>query len=155
MDPKEAVDQGLISLLQLKSLIVAQRLYRSLQSPYEHTGVRGLWFYGAPGTGKSREARLRYPEAYLKLQNKWFDGYVSQAAIILDDLDRSGICLGHHLKIWTDRYPCTGETKGGHVNLVHSVFVVTSNYTPEMLWSDDQEICLAIRRRFQFTAFRH
>jgi hypothetical protein len=40
--------------------------------------VRGIWYWGAPGTGKSREARAKYPDAYLKAQNKWWDGYTGQ-----------------------------------------------------------------------------
>lgn len=71
--------------------------------------------YGAPGTGKSRAAYEKYPDAYRKSQNKWFDGYESHKVIIIDDLDTD--MLGHHLKIWADRYPCIGEVKGGTVNL--------------------------------------
>lgn len=121
--------------------------------PYEHDAVRGLWYVGPPGTGKSRKARSLYPDAYLKPQSKWFDGYDGQSVIILDDLDKGGTCLGHHLKIWTDRYPCTGETKGGTVQLRHTLFVVTSNYRIEELWSDDAIMAEAIKRRFVVTVF--
>lgn len=37
--------------------------------------------------------------------------------------------LGHYLKIWADKWACTGEVKGGTVPLCHHRFVVTSNYT--------------------------
>ena len=88
---------------------------------YEHTGVRGLWIYGPPGTGKSRYART-FGNIYLKSQNKWWDGYDNQEVIVLDDIDTGGVALGHLLKIWTDRYACAGETKGGTINLRHKFY---------------------------------
>lgn len=134
---RQAVDEGLISLRDLPGYVKAVDIYRSLRDQYEHTDVRGHWYVGPPGSGKSRTARERYPGAYLKAQNKWWDGYQGQEAVILDDMDKGGACLGHYLKIWADRYACTGETKGGHVQLRHMALVITSNYRPETLWPDD------------------
>lgn len=119
----------------------------TLQEPYEHNDVRGLWFVGRPGSGKSAFART-FNEFYLKAQNKWFDGYGGEETIILDDLDQGGKCLGHLLKIWTDRYACTGETKGGTIHLRHKRFIVTSNYRISDLFGDDPEMLRAIVRRF-------
>lgn len=68
--------------------------------------------------------------------------------VILDDLDSD--CLSHYLKIWADRWSCTGEYKGGTVALNHSKFIVTSNYTIEDLFKDKGfEVIQAIRRRFE------
>jgi hypothetical protein len=72
---RQAVDEGLIALRDLPGYVKAVDIYRSLAGPYEHTDVRGHWYVGSPGTGKSRTARERFPEAYLKSQNKWWDGY--------------------------------------------------------------------------------
>lgn len=124
-----------------------------LQKPYSHTDQRGLWFVGPPGSGKSREARDLYPECFLKGQNKWFDGYQNEKVILLDDFDHMGKCLGHHLKIWADRYACTGETKGGTINLQHTKFIITSNYYPHEIWSDDAELIKAMERRFTVRQF--
>lgn len=71
--------------------------------------------------------------------------------MILDDFDKGGACLGHYLKIWTDRYACTGETKGGQIPLNYDKFIITSNYTPEQLWPEDATLVQAIRRRFKVT----
>jgi len=120
------------------------------QKPYEHDDVRGIWYYGKPGSGKSYSARSN-PPFYLKPQNKWFDGYAGETTIILDDLDEGGKCLGHHLKIWTDRYSCTGETKGGTVHLRHTQFIVTSNYRIGELF--EGEMLKALIRRFKFKNF--
>lgn len=117
-----------------------------LQKPYHHAGVRGLWIWGPPGTGKSHSARLISESYYLKAQNKWFDGYNGEDVIILDDLDTN--ILGHYLKIWADKYACTGETKGGTIHLQHKMFIITSNYAPDSLWKEDEQMCEAVKRRF-------
>lgn len=122
-----------------------------LEKPYEHSDVRGIWIWGSPGVGKSRMARQLRPNAYLKAQSKWFDGYSGERAIILDDFDLGGFGLGHHLKIWADRYACTGETKGGTVNLRHEVLIVTSNYSMDKIWEklEDVQMLQALKRRFK------
>lgn len=97
-----------------------------------HPGPRGIWIHGEPGAGKSLFAHTMFPDAFIKSQNKWWDGYAGQSEVLLDDLDSDK--LGHHLKIWSDGYYCTGEVKGGTVPLSHRYFIVTSNRTPELLF---------------------
>lgn len=59
-------------------------------------------------------------------------------------------CLSHYLKIWSDKWGCTGETKGGTVQLRHSKLVVTSNYSIEQLFVKfPYETVQAISRRFE------
>lgn len=124
-----------------------RELALAVQEPYNHHQTRGIWIWGPPGSGKSHSCRMWDPSAYLKAQNKWWDGYSGEKTVILDDLDTN--ILGHHLKIWSDRYACTGETKGGTVNLRHTVFVVTSNYSIEDLFQNEPQMCAALARRFR------
>jgi len=119
-----------------------------LQKPYNHDGERGLWLVGKPRTGKSRFART-YQNYFVKAQNKWWDGYDGEHVVILDDLDdKGGQMLGHYLKIWTDRYACRGETKGGTVNLQHRLFIITSNFTLRDLFGESNQMYTALRSRF-------
>lgn len=124
-----------------------KELELAIQDKYDHVSVRGIWIFGPPGTGKSHSARIFAPDAFIKPQNKWWDGYSGQDVVILDDLDTP--ILGHYLKIWSDKWSCTGETKGGTVNLRHRLFIVTSNYAPWDLFKDDDVMGEAVTRRFK------
>lgn len=147
---RELVYSGELSVMSVGQIKKARVILDSELGPYDHDDVRGIWYCGPPDSGKSRTARANWPVRYDKPQNKWFDGYAGEECILLDDLDTDK--LGHHLKIWSDRYACSAETKFGKVQLRHKVFVVTSNYTIADLFTDAQ-MCAAIKRRFKVTHF--
>lgn len=67
----------------------------------------------------------------------------------MDDIGKDHKVLGQQLKIWTDRYGCVLETKGGAVADEYDWFVVTSQYSIEDIWQDDPETIAALKRRFK------
>lgn len=107
-----------------------------------------LWIYGKPGTGKSLFSfDFDRDSSYAKTANKWWDGYKGHNTIILDDLGIDHRVLGYHLKRWADRYPCVLEVKGTALMAAYHNFIVTSNYSVNDIFDDD-EMKNAILRRF-------
>lgn len=147
----EDIDEG----LQIRNFGNLQRLsaFYSRSAPVDT--VRGVWVYGPPGLGKTHYARAMFPNAYLKSQNKWWDGYRGEEACILDDFDHGGAVLSHLLKIWLDKWDFVAEVKGSFVRPNYRHFVLTSNYLPEEIWPQDSVLCDAIRRRVRFVVFHH
>lgn len=44
------------------------------------------WHWGASGTGKSRGVRERYPGAFIKSNDKWWDGYDNEDVVIIEEM---------------------------------------------------------------------
>lgn len=120
------------------------------------TTTQHLWYYGDSGSGKSRTAREENPGAYLKMCNKWWDGYTNQEVVIIDDLDKNHAVLCHHLKIWGDRYPFPAEVKGAKLDIRPRLVIVTSNHHPDAIFEGEKYSDAdrdAIKRRFKVVKF--
>nr|WAE43026.1 MAG: replication associated protein [Cressdnaviricota sp.] len=92
--------------------------------------IESYWFVGDTGSGKSRGARLLWPDLYPKPLNKWWDCYESHETVLLDDVDPGhGPWLGSFLKIWSDHYSYIGEAKGRSRPMRPKRLLVTSQYS--------------------------
>lgn len=157
----ESVQSGEINL---KDVFFYNRSIQMLkllkEKPKDYDACRGIWIWGCSGAGKSWAARNEFGQFFLKSQSKWWDGYQGEPTVIIDDLDfDGGDKLGHYLKIWADKYACTGETKGGTIPLNHERLIVTNNYSIEDIFGADRdstgkvglakaELVKALKRRF-------
>lgn len=116
------------------------RNYTLLREPLAREGVTVKWFHGPPGTGKSKTAHETLPQAYMKdARTKWWNGYMFQTDVIIDDFGPNGIDITR-LLVWFDRYKCTVETKGGMLALCATTFIVTSNFSPEVVYTDNMGV---------------
>jgi len=108
----------------------------SICRPISRPSINVRWIHGEPGVGKSRFAHAELQDAFIKdPRTKWWNGYMLEENVIIDDFAPNGIDINHLLR-WFDRYKCTVETKGGMVPLHATTFIVTSNFSIEECFTD-------------------
>nr|UOF79409.1 rep protein [Cressdnaviricota sp.]UOF82985.1 rep protein [Cressdnaviricota sp.] len=96
-----------------------------------------IWIIGPPGTGKTHFAQQTYPEpeAFWFQQNRWWDGYMGQKTVVLNEFNPSLISFKRLLDL-LDRTPYRPESKGGHVNVIADTFIFTSNVHPKRMYEN-------------------
>ena len=127
--PQYVVNKGLRNMREVNSVKNQKTSFRD--------SMMCLWIYSHnSGTGKSRFAYEKFPQAYWKLDNKWFENYQGQDVIIWDEFRKSHEHSLDKLLRWSDGYPCLAEIKNGSVSLQHTKFIITSNYHPYEIWGE-------------------
>lgn len=85
-------------------------------------------YVGQPGVGKSKiaiEEASFYGKYYLKVSDKWWDGYDGQPTVIFDDF--YGNLPYHELLRVCDRYPLQVQVKGAYREFTSRLIIFTSN----------------------------
>nr|QKI29034.1 Rep [Lactuca sativa CRESS virus] len=155
-DARKAAEEGkfdeIPSDIYIRQYNNLHRIHQdAMPPPQSRDTLANFWIYGATGTGKSRSVREYYGEAniYPKALNKWWDGYKNQLVVLIEEVSpRDKDWLGEKLKVWADHYPFVAEHKGRSVMIRPAIIVITSNYTIEECFPDEQ-VLLPLQRRFK------
>lgn len=151
--PEYAVTEGLVPIQQYDRLVRSTNLHQlRTMAPAPLTTLDNHWFVGPSGAGKSKSARGLCPTAFVKLPNKWWDGYTGQPDVIIDDFAKEHSVLRTHLLQWADHYPTPVECKGSTQLIRPKRIVVTSNYTIDEIWPEPKDH-KPMFRRFKVTKF--
>lgn len=158
-EAKSDIDNGAnIMMLWENHFSSMVRYSRSLERYLMLKSVPRTWktevivYWGRAGTGKSRLAFESATHPYVHDGTVWFDGYVGQDDVILDDYTGS-IAIGTFLKL-CDRYPMQVPVKGGYVNWKPRRLYITSNLQPAEWYPKAQpEQHRAIERRLDSIRF--
>lgn len=102
------------------------------------------------GVGKSRIAwdEFGIDNVYEKPNGKWWDGYMGQHCVIIDDIDPENMydtTFCYYLKLM-DRYPMKVEWKHGMGEFCSKVIIFTSNFNPDLWWPHRKNRAAFFRR---------
>lgn len=104
------------------------------------------WIHGPTGVGKTRSVVLRHRDLWISAGDlRWWDGYIDQSSILLDDF-RGDFCKFHTLLRILDRYPYRCEVKGSSVQLVSRNIFITSCYPPDRVYQTREDVSQLLRR---------
>lgn len=106
-----------------------------------------IWRWGLAGAGKTRWVFDNFDinDVYSKGNHKWWDGYSQQPVILIDDF-ASNKWEFRELLMLLDRFPYSGEIKGGMVPINSGLIIITCEFPPHETWKEGNELNQVLRR---------
>ena len=81
------VEDGRVNIRDYAKLKQSVQLFKlHSTNPETNTQLKNEWHWGPTGLGKSRHCRESYPDAYIKMPNKWWDGYEGEETVLVEDV---------------------------------------------------------------------
>jgi len=149
---RTAAKEGKLDEIDADIFVRCYSTLKNIQKDYakklEPCDTRSYWIYGPTGTGKSHSVETTFPDCYKKPMDdlKWFDGYQGEEVVYLEDIDKYQVKWGGMLKRLADRWPMQASIKGSMKYIRPKIVIVTSNYSPEEIWTDSQTLDPLMRR---------
>lgn len=161
-DVKRKFDSGMgihdiiWSASSYQSMKVAEMLNKYKKAKTRHVHVK--WFYGSTGTGKTKTAIEECGDNDYWISDGaplvFWNGYIGQKYIILDDLRPENIKFHQMLRI-LDRYPMTVNVKGSHVPLEAEYIWITAPCRPDHMFGGlNEDVRQLTRRIHEIREFR-
>jgi len=125
-----------------------EKLYATLEIPmdsyFNDREIQVEVYWGDAGVGKTRKAMSGDRRKIFKLDlvagtNIWWDGYIGQSTLLLDEFKDTLIEVTYFLKM-TDRYPLTLNVKNSMVKAKYTKVIITSQCHPEEWYPMESDI---------------
>jgi len=126
-------------------------LSRYAKPPPDERPIYNQLFIGPPGCGKTHKGMTENPERFVKMADKWWDGYHGQKCVLWDDFAGAASKMPLTLLLQVlDKYQSRVETKGATEWMLSEKNVVTTNVHPYNWygWVGRRDHLTALARRF-------